>query len=105
MSYCLVYTLTDNIDEAKKIANALVKEKLAACCNIIHNLTSVYEWKDEICEDSEILILAKTKKSLFEEVKNSIRKNHSYELPAIIMLPIETGLKDFLNWIGENTRK
>ncbi len=104
MTYCLVYTLTDNIEEAKKIAHGLIKEKLAACCNIISNLTSVYEWKDEICEDREFLILAKTKKELFEEVKTCILQNHSYELPAILMLPVEAGLEGFLDWIGENTR-
>lgn len=104
MSYGLVYTLTDSQEEAKKIANALISEKLAACCNIINNITSVYEWKGEICEDPEFLIIAKTKKNLFEEVKHCIVKNHSYEMPAIIMLPVESGLEDFLKWIGETTR-
>ncbi len=105
MSYCLVYVLTDKEEEAKKIAHELVREKLAACCNIIQNVISVYEWKDEVCEDPEFLLIAKTRKDLFEEVKNSVIKNHSYELPAILMLPIEAGLDDFLNWIGKRTKK
>jgi len=104
MSYCLAYTLTDSQEEAKKIAHVLVKNKLAACCNIIQNVTSVYEWKDEINEDPEFLVLCKTKKELFNEVKECILKNHSYELPAILMLPVETGLQGFLDWIDETTK-
>lgn len=104
VKYCIVYTLTNSIGEAKKIAHALVKSKLAACANIIQNVTSVYEWKGDICEDGEFLILIKTRKELFEEIKTCIIENHSYELPAILMLPIEGGLDDYLNWIGENTK-
>lgn len=104
MSYCLIYTLTDNIDEAKRIAHGLVKEKHAACCNIVENITSVYEWKEEICEDKEYLVLAKTKKCLFKQATEYIKQNHSYELPAILMLPIETGLQGFLDWIDKTTR-
>ncbi len=103
MKYCIVYTLTSNIEEAKKITHALVGKKLAACANIIQNVTSVYEWKGEVCEDGEYLILIKTKQELFEAVKSSILKNHSYELPAILMLPVEAGLEGFLKWIDENT--
>jgi len=104
MSYCIIYTLTNSLDEAKKIARLLVREKLAACCNIVQNIISVYEWKNETCEDMEFLVLIKTKKNLFEEVKNSILENHSYELPAILMLPIEKGLEDYLGWIEKNTK-
>ena len=105
MEYCFAYTLTNNEEEAKKIAHALIREKLAAGCNIIKNVTSIYEWKGELREHEEFLIMAKTRKDLFEEAKNSILKNHSYELPAIVMLPIETGLPDFLSWISENTKQ
>ena len=103
MSYCIILTLTSSIEEARKIAHALVKNKLAACVNIIRNVTSVYEWKDEVCEDEEYLILIKTRKELFEEVKTGILENHSYELPAILMLPVEAGLEGYLEWVDKNT--
>ena len=105
MDYCVVSTFTSSLDEAKKIAHILVKEKLASCVNIIPNITSIYEWKDEICEESEYLILIKTRKELFEKVKNCILENHSYELPGILMFPVEAGFKDYLEWISENTKK
>lgn len=103
MKYCIVLTLTSNPDEAKKIARSLVKNKLAACVNIIPNITSVYEWKNEVCEDGEYLVLIKTGKELFDGVKSSILQNHSYELPAILMLPVEAGLEGYLKWVDENT--
>lgn len=103
MSYCIILTLTSNFDEAKKIAEILVKEKLAACVNIIKNVTSFYEWKNEICQDSEYLLLIKTRKELFEKVKTCVLENHSYELPALLMLPVEAGLFEYLSWIDKNT--
>ena len=102
MNYCIILTLTSNLDEAKKIAHTLVKNKLAACVNIIPNITSVYEWKGEICEDGEYLISIKTRKDKFDAVKESILQNHSYELPAILMLPIEAGLENYLKWMDKN---
>jgi periplasmic divalent cation tolerance protein len=103
MTYCLVCTLTNSKEEALKIAHSLVKAKLAACCNVIDGVTSVYEWKGEICEDGEFFVMIKTRKALFDEVKAHIKSLHSYELPAIYMLPIETGLQEFLDWIKQNT--
>lgn len=129
MSYCVVVSTTSNIDEAKKIAHGLVNNKLAACVNIIPGVTSVYFWKadceqrledgggettsgtpfmasnqaNEVCEDSELVLFIKTQKNLFDKVKNFIVENHSYELPEVIMLPIENGLEGYLNWVKENT--
>lgn len=105
MKYCIVYTLTSSPEEAKKIAHVLVRGKLAACANIVPNVTSVYEWKGEVCEDSEYMVFIKTRKELFEDVKACILENHSYELPAILMLPIEAGLEGYLDWLDKNTQK
>lgn len=103
MSYCVVVSTTSNIDEAKKIAHGLVNGKLAACVNIIPAVTSVYFWKNEVCEDSECVLFIKTQRNLFDSVKNFILENHSYELPEVIMLPIEAGMEGYLNWVKENT--
>ena len=103
MSYCVIVSTTSNIEEAKKIAHGLLKNKLAACTNIISGVTSVYFWKDEVCEDNEYVLFIKTKRTLFEKVRDFIVENHSYELPEVIMLPIEAGLEGYLNWIKKNT--
>ena len=103
MSYCVVVSTTSSIEEAKKIAHGLIKNKLAACTNIISGVTSMYFWQDEVCEDSEYVLFIKTQRNLFEKVRDFIVENHSYELPEVIMLPIEAGLEGYLNWIKENT--
>jgi periplasmic divalent cation tolerance protein len=103
MEYCLILTTTSNIDEAKNIAHQLVQNKLAACTNIIPKIISVYSWKNEICEDEEFLLLIKTRKRLFDAVKESILKMHSYEVPEIIKLPVDMGYEKYLGWIKKET--
>jgi len=104
MEYCLILTTTSNIDEARIIAYNLVQNKLAACTNIIPKMISIYNWKNEICEEEEFLLIIKTKKTSFDAVKGSILKLHSYELPEIIMLPIEAGYEKYLCWIEKETK-
>jgi len=103
MSYCIIISTVSSMEEGKKIAQALVKNKMAACVNIIPGITSVYSWKNEIWEDSEHVLFIKTRAELFENVQNYIKENHSYELPEVIMLPIEAGLESYLSWIKDNT--
>jgi periplasmic divalent cation tolerance protein len=105
MDCCLILTTTSNIDEAKNIAHRLVQNKLAACTNIIPKIVSIYNWKDEICEDEEFLLVIKTKKVLFDAVKTAILNLHSYELPEIIMLSIENGYEKYLGWIEKETKQ
>jgi periplasmic divalent cation tolerance protein len=98
--FSVVMATCGSIDEAKTIIDALLDEKLAACIQTI-KIDSHYIWKGDVCRDSEILLLIKTKKELFEEIKNTICKNHSYEVPEIILLPIEDGYPPYLAWISE----
>lgn len=102
MNYCFIISTVSSTEEAKKIAHGLVKNKFAACVNIVPNITSVYSWEDKICEDSELILFIKTKKELFDKVKDFIVKTHSYDVPEVIMLPIEAGHIDYLNWINKN---
>ena len=90
-------------DEAKRIAKEIVKKRLAACVNIFEGITSIYEWKGEICTDNECLMIIKTKEELFDEIKREIVALHPYEIPEIISLAVKDGLESYLNWIKENT--
>ena len=99
----VVYTTIDNIQTAKQIAHKLVEEKLVACVNIIPKIESVYRWKEKIEEDKECLILAKTIDKKIKATIRRIRELHSYELPDIVVLPIIGGLKDYLNYISDET--
>lgn len=103
LEYCIILNTTSNIDEAKKIAYALVENKLAACVNIIPQITSIYGWKGDVWEDGENLLVIKTQKNNFEDIKVQINRLHSYELPEVIMLDIKDGSKNYLNWITKET--
>lgn len=104
MSYCVIYCTTANKEDSLEISTYLVKEKLIACCNIVPNITSVYEWKNELCIDEEYLLIMKTKEELFKKVEEEIKKLHKYETPEIICIPIKNGSKGYLNWINEQVK-
>ena len=101
--FCLIYVTSSSKEEATKIAKILVKEKLVACANIYDNVSSIYQWKGELQEDTETIIILKTKMSLFEQVSAKIKELHSYECPCIVALPISIGEKNFLDWINNLT--
>jgi periplasmic divalent cation tolerance protein len=98
-----VYITAPTKKEAKRIADVLVFERLAACCNIF-KIDSVYWWKGKIEKTGEYGIFAKTKKNLIEKIIKRVKEIHSYSVPCIISFDIEKGNKDFLNWIEKSTK-
>lgn len=105
MTYCVINCTTANKENAVNIAKELLAKKLIACCNIVPSITSVYEWKEELCCDEECLMIIKTRTALFEKIKEEIKKLHTYEVPEIICLPITKGSNEYLDWINKNTKK
>ncbi|MBI4125467.1 MAG: divalent-cation tolerance protein CutA [Deltaproteobacteria bacterium] len=100
----VAFSTIDSEQEAKKIAKALVKGRLAACVNIIPKVTSIYEWKEEICEEGEFLLVIKTRTERLEELKATLGELHPYDVPELIVCPVIDGLPDYLNWVMENTK-
>lgn len=100
-TYSVAYVTTPNQEVAKKLAHGLVSEKLAACVNIIPGVTSVYEWENKINEDSELLLMIKTRTSKIDALTQYVKSNHPYTVCEVISLPIENGNEPYLNWIGE----
>lgn len=98
------FITASSLDEAKKISKALVEKKLAACCNIVKDVTSVYTWRGETKEAVECLIIAKTNRRLFSRLIEEVKKNHSYELPEIIGVPLTKGEEGYLAWVDANLR-
>jgi len=99
----VVYTTIDSIQDARRIAHTLVEEQLVACVNVIPNIESVYRWKGKIERENETILIAKTSDDNVKKTITRIKTLHSYDLPDIIVLPIIGGLKDYLDYITNQT--
>lgn len=98
----LILSTFSNNEEARKIGNGLLKEKLIACYNLVP-VESAFLWKGKIEESKEILMIIKTNKK-FEEVEKFILKNHSYETPEIVEVKTENVTKKYLDWINSSLK-
>lgn len=101
--WILVLITASNPEEASKIANILVESKLAACVNIVREVTSLYWWEGRIESGRESLLLVKTTIEKLDNLVRRVREVHSYSVPEIIAIPILGGNKDYLHWIRAST--
>ena len=102
MKAVIVQTTTSSKEEAKNIAEILIKYKLAACIQL-KEIESIYNWDGKLCCERETLLSIKTKKELFSKVKSKILELHSYDTPEIIELDISNISENYLKFIKENT--
>ena len=95
-----------SLEEAKKIGRELIEENLAACVNLIENMTSIYKWEGKLEEGQEVVMVVKTRKTLMPKLIAVVKSLHGYDCPCILELPIQGGNPDFLKWIlGETDVK
>ena len=104
MTDYIVVFVTAPENEAAALAKALVEERLAACVNIVPGLRSIYWWQGKIETAPEVLCIMKTRRNLFETLRDRVRELHSYEVEEIIALPIVAGNLPYLDWIKANTK-
>jgi len=102
-AYMVVFITTSSYEEARKVADALVSQRKAACVNIVPRVNSLFRWKGKIEDAEESLLVVKTRAKLFPEVVTAVKGIHSYEVPEIIALPIVEGNPDYLKWLEEET--
>ncbi len=98
----IVLSTAGSEEEARRIAQALVERRLAACVNIVGPIHSVYRWKGAVESAPEHLLILKTTAAAFPRVREAIRELHSYELPECVMLQIEDGGEEYLRWITDS---
>jgi len=103
MKIYFIYVTFGSLREAKRLGSLLVKNKLAACTNIIPTIYSTYVWKNKTMMDKECSMIVKTSKSRIKAAIKFIVKKHSYECPAVSSFPIELAHTDFQRWINEQT--
>ncbi len=99
----LVYCTVPNADEAKSISRLLIRKKLAACCNVIPGIISIYRWEGEVQEENEVLLLIKTSLKKYDQVEKEIKMIHSYSIPEIIATPVVQASQAYLDWIIQMT--
>src|SRR5882724_10909699 len=97
----IVLTTAGSKEEARKIAQALVERKLAACVNIVPKIESVYRWQGSVETAEEWLLVIKTTVAAFESVRETIKELHSYELPECFSISIDAGSDEYLKWIAD----
>jgi periplasmic divalent cation tolerance protein len=100
----LVLSAAGSREEASRIANSLVEERVAACVNIVGPTESVYRWEGKIENAQEFLMVVKTTSKRAADVMARIRELHSYQLPEAIEINIDDGSPEYLNWIRECVR-
>ena len=103
MKIYFIYITFGSLKEAKRLGSQLVKNKLAACTNIIPTIYSTYIWKNKTMMDKECSMIVKTSKSRVKAAIKFIVKQHSYECPAVSAFPIQSTHADFQRWINEQT--
>ncbi|MFT7144724.1 MAG: periplasmic divalent cation tolerance protein [Alphaproteobacteria bacterium] len=101
-TYAIVYTTMPSVDEAKKLARHLVKERLAACVNIHENWTSVYEWEGEILEENEAVLLVQTRVDMADKVMTDIRKHHTCDVASLYSMTVDKGDDAYMAWIDRH---
>ena len=100
-----VYTTYPALVEAERAGRLLVERGLAACVNILPGMISCYRWEGQIERGEEVVMIIKTRASLTETVRCTVKENHSYKTPAIIMLPTDGGDPEYVEWILEHTAR
>jgi periplasmic divalent cation tolerance protein len=100
----VVFITAPNEENASVIAKDLVESKLAACVNIVKNMRSIYLWQSKVEDDFEVLMIVKTRRTLFKELSSRVKELHSYEVPEVIALPIVDGADDYLQWLRDSTK-
>ena len=105
MDFAIILTTVSAVEEGQSIANLLVEKQLAACVNIIPNISSVYRWKGQIQSEQEVLLLIKTTKDLEAAVYEEVQAVHSYNTPELVTLPITNGSETYLDWMTAAVRK
>jgi periplasmic divalent cation tolerance protein len=99
----VAFSTASSLEEGRRIANALVAERLAACVNIVDNINSVYRWQGAVESSAESLLIIKTRGNLIPAIETRLRELHSYAIPELVAIPISQGAQPYLDWLSNST--
>jgi len=101
----LILITSSSEEEAVHIAERLLDERLIACANLLQPIRSLYRWQGRVCDDREVLLLCKSRRALFGQVRDRVISLHSYEVPEVVALALAEGSPSYLQWIADETRE
>ena len=105
MSVYLVLSTAGSLKEGEKIAQHLIRKRLAACVNVVPRLSSYFFWEKKLCREREVLLLVKTVKGQLKRIVKDIKSLHSYSVPEILFVKVEGGESQYLSWVGKRAGK
>jgi periplasmic divalent cation tolerance protein len=105
MDFLFVYITVPDMDTARALARGALQQRLAACANILPQMTSMYEWEGVLEEASELVLILKTASHKQEALEQWIQAHHPYQVPCILRLPIAGGNQAYLDWLREGLRE
>jgi periplasmic divalent cation tolerance protein len=102
MEEILLLCTVDTMDNGKALSQKLVEERLAACVNMVPSVSSVFSWEGEVHNETEQLLIIKSREDLFEKLEKVIVDNHPYKIPEIIALPVVKGYSPYMKWFNKS---
>ena len=101
-THLVVLTTVGNEDDARGLIRGLVEDRVVACGTLVA-ATSIFRWKGAVSEESEVLVLLKTRRALWHELEAAIERRHPYDVPELLALPVEAGAHRYLDWLDQET--
>jgi periplasmic divalent cation tolerance protein len=86
-------------EAAASIGKTIVEEGLIACANLVPRVRSLYRWQGKLCDEAEVLVVMKTRRSEFERVRARVKALHPYEVPEVILVDVAQGHAPYLDWV------
>lgn len=96
----MVYVTCGSVNEARRIGETIVRERLAACANILDGMQSVYWWEGEVQEGAEAVLILKTAAANVAAISERVKALHSYDVPCVAEIPLGRGNADYFAWIA-----
>ncbi len=101
-SHLVVLTTVAGEDDARGLIRGLVEDRVIACGTMV-SANSIFRWEGAVTEEQEILVLLKTRRECWGDLKNAVKRRHPYEVPELLALPVEAGLDAYLQWVNQET--
>lgn len=98
----IVFVTCESTEQAERIAQALVTDKLAACVNVVPGVKSCYVWEGKLTWSNEVLLLVKTTRGRFDQLQDRVKAMHSYSVPEIVGVTIEDAFEKYIEWIDRS---